>query len=134
MEFSIEIDCDNAAFDGDPVDEIVRILNVVKGKLRSGHHDGSLVDENGNTVGSFELVDDEDDGEMPDEVRDIFDRAEAGEDLEVLGIGQTGNRVYDDGEWRVWVERVGPADGYYGPTVVVEHFDGNRWSDFGGDE
>jgi hypothetical protein len=71
--------------------------------------------------------------DLPAEVQDVFDRAEAGDDLEVLGVGQTGNRVYDDGVWRVWIERVGPADGYFGPRVVLEHYDGNRWSDFKGD-
>lgn len=68
--------------------------------------------------------------ELPDHIRTVVDQAEAGDDLEVLGQGQTGNRVYDDGEWRVWIERVGPEDGYYGPPVTVEHYDGDRWSDF----
>jgi hypothetical protein len=134
MEFSLNIDCDNAAFDGDPVDEIARIFGVVKSKQRSGRYDGSLLDINGNTVGDYELVDDDededDDDEMPAEARDIFDRAEAGEDLEVLGVGQAANRVYDDGMWRVWVERCGPEDGYFGAPVTVEHYAEGCWSDF----
>lgn len=68
--------------------------------------------------------------ELPSHIRLIVDQVEAGEELEVLGVGQTGNRVYDDGEWRVWQERVGPADGYNGPPATVEFYDGNRWSDF----
>jgi hypothetical protein len=135
MEFSIEMDCDNAAFEDDPAEEIARILNVTAGKLRSGRHGGDLVDVNGNRVGTFDLIDDEEDededDEMPTEARDIFDRAEAGdEDLEVLGVGQAANRVYDDGRWRVWVERCGPEDGYFGAPVTVEHWDGSSWSDF----
>ena len=68
--------------------------------------------------------------ELPSFIREIVDSAEAGEDLEVLGVGQSANRVYDDGEWAVYIERVGPADGYYGPPVVVQFYDGNRWTDF----
>lgn len=133
-EFSLNIDCDNAAFGEDPEDEVIRILGDVVERLRRGFRDGKVMDVNGNTVGDFELEvdedEDEDDGEMPEEVRDIFDRAEAGEDLEVLGVGQAANRVYDDGRWRVWVERCGPEDGYFGAPVTVEHYDGNCWSDF----
>lgn len=134
MEFTLNIDCDNAAFDGDPADEIVRLLHVVAMKIEGGYRDGNLVDLNGNTVGDFELTEpdeeDEDDGEIPDEVQEVIDQAEAGEDLEVLGVAQSANRVYDDGRWRVWIERVGPEDGYHGPKVVVEHYDGTCWSDF----
>lgn len=67
---------------------------------------------------------------LPGYIRDIIDQAEAGETLEVLGVGQSANRVYDDGEYAVFVERVGPADGYDGPPVVVQVYDGNRWVDF----
>lgn len=68
--------------------------------------------------------------ELPDHIREVVDRVESGEELKVLGVGQTGNRVYDDGEWRVWAERAGPADGYDGPGVSVEFYNGHRWSDF----
>lgn len=67
---------------------------------------------------------------LPDHIREVVDAIEAGDELEVLGVGQTGDRVYDDGEWRVWRERVGPADGYDGPQATVECYDGTRWSDF----
>lgn len=132
MEFTLNIDCDNAAFGEEPEDEVVRLLHVAAMKIEGGYREGKLVDLNGNTVGDFELVADEDEDEqgMPDEVREVVDQAEAGEDLEVLGVGQSADRVYDDGEWRVWIERVGPEDGYHGPKVVVEHYDGTCWSDF----
>ena len=68
--------------------------------------------------------------ELPGFVRAVVDQVESGDELPVLGVGQTGNRVYDDGEWRVWRERVGPADGYDGPACTVEFYDGQRWSDF----
>jgi hypothetical protein len=134
MEFTVTIECDNDAFSDDPADEIVRLLEDIVEWLQAGRTEGPLIDYYGNTVGHYELTgepeEDEDDDEMPDECRDIFERAQAGEDLEVLGSAQTANRVYDDGRWRVWIERVGPEDGYDGPPVTVEHYDGNRWSDF----
>jgi hypothetical protein len=136
VEFTLNIDCDNAAFGDEPENEIIRLLNEVAERLGRGFYSGKVRDVNGNTVGDFDLeVDEEDeDGGIPDEVQEIIDQAEAGEDLEVLGVGQSANRVYDDGEWRVWIERVGPEDGYFGPRVVVEHYDGIRWSDYEGEE
>lgn len=68
--------------------------------------------------------------ELPSFIREVVDAAEAGDITEVLGVGQSANRVFDDGEWAVFVERVGPADGYDGPPVVVQYYDGNRWTDF----
>lgn len=67
---------------------------------------------------------------LPSYIREVVDRLEAGEEMERLGIGQAADRMYDDGEWRVWRERVGPSDGYDGPPVTIEFYDGNRWSDF----
>jgi hypothetical protein len=78
----------------------------------------------GEEVASFDFYD-----TLPDGIRDLVDRAEAGEEFERLGVGQTGDRIYDDGEYRVWRERVGPADGYDGPTVVVEYYNGEHWYD-----
>jgi hypothetical protein len=82
----------------------------------------------GNEVASFDFYE-----TLPDDVRDVVDRAEAGEEFEVLGVGQTANRIFDDGQYRVWVERVGPADGYDGPPVVVEFYNGQCWRDVGPD-
>lgn len=82
----------------------------------------------GDEVAAFDFYD-----TLPSHIRDIVDRAEAGEEFERLGVGQTGDRIYDDGEYRVWRERVGPADGYDGPPVMVEFYNGERWSDVGPD-
>lgn len=57
MKFIIQIDCDNAAFDGEPLGEIVRILEVEVKKMKRWVGDGAtawnggLQDINGNTVG-----------------------------------------------------------------------------------
>ncbi len=67
MKFTLEIQCDNAAFHEDapvdaPVIEIMRILRQANSKLSDGH---GLIDEpcllrdsNRNTVGSFVVTDD----------------------------------------------------------------------------
>lgn len=58
MKFKIEFDCDNAAFDEYLIDEIVRILDVVKYRIEVS---GGIVDEfpiydiNGNKVGNYSL-------------------------------------------------------------------------------
>lgn len=67
---------------------------------------------------------------LPEHIRELVDRIEAGEEFPVLGVGQSANRIYDSEGWRVWVERVGPEDSYDGPAVTVECYDGNAWSDF----
>lgn len=67
--------------------------------------------------------------ELPDHIRAVVDEVEAGAVLEVLGIGQDADRVYDDGEYRVWRERCGPEDGYDGPLATIEHYDGHNWKD-----
>lgn len=64
---------------------------------------------------------------LPEHIRAIVDEART---LPVLGVGQSANRVFDDGKWAVFVERVGPSDGYEGPPVTVQVYDGNTWVDF----
>lgn len=133
VSFTLEIDSGYAALVDDPTAEIARLLRAVADKVAGGHESGKVSDDNGNTVGTFELeIEEEDDPELPDEAQAIIDQIEAGDDddLEVLGVGQTGDRVFDDGEWRVWRERVGPEDGYDGPPATIEHYDGHRWTDF----
>jgi len=56
MKFVLEIECDNAAFDEDPVPEVIRILAETVGKLADGGRSVVLVDSNGNSVGRAEFV------------------------------------------------------------------------------
>jgi len=71
MKFVLEIDCDNAAFDEDPVPEVIRILAETVGKLADGGRSVVLVDSNGNSVGRAEFRgqaaddDDDDDDDEP---------------------------------------------------------------------
>ncbi len=56
MEFKLEIDCDNAAFEGDALlDEVTRILCVVAKHVHEGNLEGKVRDINGNRVGSFKF-------------------------------------------------------------------------------
>lgn len=64
-KLTLEIECDNAAFDDHPSDEIARILRGVAddfaGYGRPGRREirtGSLRDINGNRVGRFEYIGD----------------------------------------------------------------------------
>lgn len=51
--FQLNIATNNAAFEDDPINETVRIVKVALSKLKNGQHEGSLLDANGNTVGTF---------------------------------------------------------------------------------
>ena len=57
MKFKLELDSMNAAFDtGDGgVGEVGNILRIVAAMIEQGQDHGSLMDPNGNTVGSFWL-------------------------------------------------------------------------------
>ena len=57
MKFILTIDSDNAAFEGNPADEVARILRDVVVKLELGTERGTCTDYNGNKVGKFELID-----------------------------------------------------------------------------
>lgn len=70
MEFNIEINCDNAAFDGGPENEVASILRALAEKLTwNGIGDYHLRDANGNKVGRawLEGVRDEADEEDEDD-------------------------------------------------------------------
>lgn len=56
MRFTVEIECDNAAFENEPVAEVKRLLEVVLSKMSEGLCGGSLMDVNGNWVGAFGFV------------------------------------------------------------------------------
>jgi hypothetical protein len=61
MKVKIEIDCDNAAFDGNWTGEVQRILRgITSGRLLSVEDFGpaNLRDSNGNTVGQMEVTND----------------------------------------------------------------------------
>ena len=60
MKITINIDIDNAAFDGDTREELSRILSEQSSKVRFYPLDGlsepfGIKDINGNTVGEFEV-------------------------------------------------------------------------------
>lgn len=56
MKFTLEIDCDNAAFtgeDGDADMEVAMILRNAAERVEAGRNSGKLLDSNGNSVGKF---------------------------------------------------------------------------------
>jgi len=56
MRLAVKVDCDNAAFaDNGLAVELGSILMDVVERLYDGDVAGTLVDSNGNTVGSWEL-------------------------------------------------------------------------------
>ena len=52
--FTLDILAENAAFEDEPLEEIVRILVVVAGNLRQGAIKGRTIDSNGNVVGEYQ--------------------------------------------------------------------------------
>lgn len=64
MKFELHIECDNAAFEGDPLTEIARILRTEAEKMaRFGGEeiwDNTLFDLNGNRVGRATLKEHDD--------------------------------------------------------------------------
>lgn len=56
MEFNIDINMDNAAFEYAPGVEIARILHKVGEQLEAGYVEGKIRDVNGNSVGRFEVI------------------------------------------------------------------------------
>lgn len=56
MRFTLNINCDNAAFGSDPSSELGAVLARVTEKLDRGVTEGYVQDTNGNTVGRFELT------------------------------------------------------------------------------
>lgn len=58
--FKLEIETANAAFEGDPTEEIALILDGLLDRLRyTDYRTGSLFDSNGNRVGSWTLATDD---------------------------------------------------------------------------
>lgn len=55
MRFTLEIRCDNSAFDGDSDAELARILVAAAIKIRNGQTRQTLRDSNGNRVGECGL-------------------------------------------------------------------------------
>ena len=56
-KFTLEIECDNAAFDDDQSGEIARMLEQAAKNVRDGYVSYSLSDANGNRVGGHLLAD-----------------------------------------------------------------------------
>ncbi len=56
--FTLKFDCDNAAFEGDPTPEIVRILRLTAQRIEmkgAPTHFQTILDINGNDVGRYAL-------------------------------------------------------------------------------
>jgi hypothetical protein len=51
MKFSLEIECENAAFADEPASEIAAILRKAAFEVERGNDDFKLYDMNGNAVG-----------------------------------------------------------------------------------
>jgi hypothetical protein len=56
MDFKCTINMDNAAFGEAPEFELVRLLDVITGRLKSGYTEGVLMDANGNKVGRWDIT------------------------------------------------------------------------------
>lgn len=63
MKFILEINCDNATFEGheNTCAEVRRILLAAASRVFNGQPDGKLRDYNGNKVGSFRFSEDDSD-------------------------------------------------------------------------
>lgn len=57
--FQLHFDTSNEAFSDSPAREAARILRKVARRLESGETDGRIRDVNGNTVGRFDLTEEE---------------------------------------------------------------------------
>ena len=53
MDITIDIQCDNAAFEDNPEQEVARILKELAERIAYGLSDRNLKDINGNTVGNM---------------------------------------------------------------------------------
>lgn len=54
--FRVEFETGNAAFDDDPAHECSRVLQHIRERLALGQVEGKCIDINGNTIGSWELI------------------------------------------------------------------------------
>lgn len=55
MDFTLKLNCDNAAFDEQPEETVADLLRQVAGRVAWGEPAGKIRDINGNTVGEFEF-------------------------------------------------------------------------------
>ena len=51
--FTLNIDCENLAFEDDVAPELARLLREIADRIESGSMAGNIRDINGNRVGSF---------------------------------------------------------------------------------
>lgn len=65
MKFSLKIECggtafclldDNNEFFLEPSEEVARLLELAASRVRQGYKEGSLLDVNGNSAGSFKFT------------------------------------------------------------------------------
>jgi hypothetical protein len=89
--FRLTIDTGNAAFAGDPLPELARLMGVVSAKLADGRHQGNLLDINGNAVGQFTFEPDEDE-DSETAARNLLDEviADLDDSYELISV------AYDD--------------------------------------
>jgi hypothetical protein len=86
MEFTLNIDCDNAAFSPDPLAEIQRLLEDAALKIKQGNREGILVDSNGHVVGGFTVtIAPGDNDEDQDEAENFCQNDEILYDLGIAG-------------------------------------------------
>jgi hypothetical protein len=57
MAFKLEIRAGSAAFDGDPIAELRKIMGYVADSLCAGYTSGKAIDSNGNSVGEWSFMD-----------------------------------------------------------------------------
>lgn len=56
MRFKLEFDCDSPGFERDPAGAFAVIALCVNAQLEAGYNSLPVRDENGNTIGSWELA------------------------------------------------------------------------------
>lgn len=89
MEFTLTIECDNAAFaDGSLAYELRTIMSRITGKIEGGAREGNAIDTNGNVVGGWSLGGDaaEEENEDQDEAENIAQNIE-----HLYDLGQAGD-------------------------------------------
>ena len=52
-QFQLTIECDNAAFEDEPTEELARILKGISEHVGRGNTENVVFDINGNNVGSY---------------------------------------------------------------------------------
>lgn len=59
MRFTLEIECDNDAFQGELKEMLAHLIRNVALKVECGADEGRVIDPNGNKVGNFRLTEED---------------------------------------------------------------------------